>query len=160
MLKTATMPRTTGGNAPASRTIVCVYCRKPQQVGAIAKSLPCRFCHKALLLEDILIPGYEAKRVIETCGTITIGPKGDVTVNSLVCAGLGVAGKLKGNVTCLGPVSIAAGAMVRGDVTAMSVEIAPGARLDGKYSVVGEPPPISVPTTDPTVDLKKNRPAR
>ena len=98
-------------------------------------SLPCRFCHKPLNLEDILITGYAARRVIETCGSITIEQKGDVTVNCLMCASLMLSGKLKGSVVSLGPVTIGASAILRGDVTAPVVNIAPGARLEGKLAI-------------------------
>jgi hypothetical protein len=155
LLKSAIMPRSTPANAPVLRTIVCIYCRKPQQVGSTAMSLPCRFCHKALNVEDVVITGYAAKRVIETCGSITIEPKGDVTVNLLTCAGLVVVGKLKGNVISLGPVSIGATAIVRGDVTAPALHIASGARLEGRYVVSG----VMLSEVAPAA-ARKSKPAR
>jgi predicted RNA-binding Zn-ribbon protein involved in translation (DUF1610 family) len=120
------------------RTIVCIYCRRRIDVGAKAMSLPCPHCQRALLLEDIVITGYAAKRVIETCGVINIDTRGDVTVNSLLCSTLVVNGKIKGNVICLGDATLSPTAIIRGDITAQRLCIAPGARIIGRV-VIGDP---------------------
>jgi hypothetical protein len=123
-------------SAPATvRTILCIYCRRAQQVGQQAMSLPCRYCHKALVLEDVRIAGYAARSVIETCGAVLIGPAGEVTAGTVTCASLQLAGKLKGNVVSLGPVSIAASGFLRGDITAPSVTLADGARVKGRMVI-------------------------
>jgi len=131
------MPQASRGGVQASRTIVCVYCGRSQQVGSGALSLPCRFCHKPLNLEDIRIAGYAARRVMETCGAIVIEAKGDVTVNRLTCAALTVSGKLKGDVVCLGPVSVGPRAAVRGDITAPALTVSAGAKLSGRLVIGG-----------------------
>ena len=45
-------------------TIVCLYCDKPQEVGRRALTVTCRFCNKALKLEDIRITQYQARRTV------------------------------------------------------------------------------------------------
>jgi cytoskeletal protein CcmA (bactofilin family) len=118
-----------------TRPIVCPHCRKSQAVGRSAMTVPCRFCHKNMVIEDVLITGYTAKRVIETCGKLVIEQKGDVTVNHVFCAELILAGKLKGNVICIGPVTIANTGHLRGDIAAASVDIAPGAKVQGACQI-------------------------
>lgn len=103
-------------------------------------SIPCRFCQKALILEDILITGYAARRSIDTCGAVVIEAKGDVTVNNIRCATLSISGRLKGNIISQGPVAIGASAIVRGDIAAPLLTIAEGATLQGRYSIVGSKP--------------------
>lgn len=120
-----------------ARRVVCIYCRRPQEVGTLALSLPCRFCHKVLSLEDIHITGYTARSVLETCGQVIIEQKGDVTVGSVTCSSLHLAGKLKGNIICLGPVTIAPTASLTGDITAPQLTVMEGARLKGKWTIAG-----------------------
>lgn len=120
-----------------SMTIVCLYCGKPQQVGRRAMSLPCRFCHKSLRIEDILLNRYEARRLIETCGMITIERNGNVFADQLTCGRLLVRGQLKGNVVCRGAVVLDATAQVRGDITAPNITIVSGAILEGKCRIGG-----------------------
>lgn len=131
------MTRQLKSSALDARTIVCIYCGKAQQVGRSAMSIPCRFCQKALNLEDILISGYAARRTIETCGAVVIEPKGDVTVNSIRCATLSIGGRLKGNVICQGAVIIGVSAVVRGDIDAPVLTIAEGATLQGRCTIGG-----------------------
>jgi len=116
-------------------TIVCLYCGKPQQVGRRAMSLPCRFCHKSLRVEDILLNRYEARRLIETCGSITIESNGNVFADQLTCGSLLVRGQLKGNVVCRGTVVIDSSGIVRGDITAPKIRIAEGARIEGNCAI-------------------------
>jgi len=123
---------------PSDRTaILCLHCGKPQEVGRKAMSVTCKFCSKSLKLEDVKISRYEARRVIETCGTVTIDKKGHV-VSDVRCVNLQLRGKLKGDVVGLRKVEVAADAELKGDVTAGSLNIAPGAMLEGFYRI-GQP---------------------
>ncbi|MFI5381399.1 MAG: polymer-forming cytoskeletal protein [Tepidisphaerales bacterium] len=121
------------------RTIVCIYCRKSQPVGTQTLSIPCRFCQKNLVVEDITISGYAARRVIETCGTVIIEAKGDVTANCVTCAALRLNGRLKADVVSLGPVTIAASGILQGNITAPFLSVAEGARLRGRCAIGGKP---------------------
>ena len=71
---------------PSDRqAILCLHCGKPQEVGKKAMSVTCKFCSKPLKIEDVKITRYEARRVIETCGTVTIDKKGHV-VSDVRCS--------------------------------------------------------------------------
>ena len=120
---------------PSDRqAILCLHCGKPQEVGRKAMSVTCKFCSKSLKLEDVKITRYEARRVIETCGTVTIDKKGHV-VSDVRCVNLLLRGKLKGDVVGLNKVEVAGDAELKGDVTAGSLNIAPGAMLEGVYRI-------------------------
>ena len=120
---------------PSDRqAILCLHCGKPQEVGRKAMSVTCKFCSKSLKLEDVKITRYEARRVIETCGTVTIDKKGHV-VSDVRCVNLLLRGKLKGDVVGLNKVEVAGDAELKGDVTAGSLNIAPGAMLEGFYRI-------------------------
>jgi hypothetical protein len=120
--------------ADEQMTIVCLYCGKAQQVGRRAMSLPCRFCLKSLRVEDIVLNRYEARRLIETCGSITIESNGNVFAD-LTCGSLLVRGQLKGNVVCRGALVIDATAPLPGANTAPAIRVIDGARIIGKCRI-------------------------
>jgi len=117
------------------QTIVCLYCGQSQEIGRRAMSVTCKFCHKSLKLEDLAFKQYEARRAIETCGVVTVEKKGNVVADRVICGGLVVRGKLKGNITSRGPVLVGPEAEIKGDVTAPSTAIGAGAILDGNYAI-------------------------
>src|ERR1700722_3602713 len=87
-------------------TIVCLYCNKPQEVGRKAMSVTCRHCSKSLRLEDVRIKQYDARRVIETCGIVTVEKKGTAMTDRIACGGMIVRGKVRGSITSRGPVLV------------------------------------------------------
>jgi hypothetical protein len=124
-------------------TIVCLYCNRPQEVGRKAISITCKFCNKSLRLEDQSYNKYEARRVIDTCGTVTVEKKGNVVVTDKInCGGLVVRGKVKGTIVSRGPVLVGPEAEIKGDVTAPTLAVGAGAILEGKYDIG----PKAVPT--------------
>ncbi|MDB5356014.1 MAG: Polymer-forming cytoskeletal [Phycisphaerales bacterium] len=116
-------------------TIVCLHCGKPQDVGRRAMSITCKHCNKSLKLEDIRFKEYQARRVIETCGIVTIEKKGNVIADKINCGGLVVRGKLKGHIHSRGPVLVGPEAEIKGDVTAPSLGVGAGAMLEGHYQI-------------------------
>ena len=133
------------GLTPASQsdkqTIVCLYCGRPQEVGRRAMTVTCRFCNKSLKVEDLLFKAYEARRAIETLGVVTVEKKGIVNADRVLCGGLIVRGKLRGDVTSRGPVLVGPDAEIKGDVTAPTLAVGAGAILEGDYAIGPKPPP-------------------
>ena len=124
--------------------------RQAQEVGRKALSVTCKFCNKALKLEDLRFQAYQARRVIDTCGIVTIEKKGNVVADKVNCGGLIVRGKLKGEIQSRGPVLVGPEAELRGDVTAPSLAVGAGAILEGQYKIgekggsnVTDIPPVS-----------------
>src|SRR6476660_7176448 len=113
-----------------SQTIVCLYCAKEQEVGRRAMTITCKYCNKRLKLEDLTFKGYEARRAIDTCGTIVIEKKGHVVSERLLCGGLVARGRVKGNVISRGPVVVGPEAEIRGDVVAPTLAVGAGAVLN------------------------------
>lgn len=120
--------------------IICLYCDRAQEVGRKAMSVTCKYCHKPLRLEDLRFKEYQARRVIDTCGIVTVEKKGNVVSDKINCGGLIVRGKVKGNIISRGPVLIGPEAEVKGDVSAPSLAVGAGAILDGRYAVGPKPP--------------------
>lgn len=124
-------------NFPADdkATIVCLHCGKPQEVGRKAMTITCRFCNKSLRLEDLRFKEYQARRVIETCGIVTVEKKGNVVTDRITCGGLIVRGKVKGAILSRGPVLVGPEAEISGDVSAPTLAVGAGAVLDGFYEI-------------------------
>src|SRR5690349_1953037 len=128
-------PPSTSVPPPDDRlTITCLHCDKQQEVGRKAMSITCKFCSKALKLEDIPIKDYQARRVIETVGVVTVDKKSSAIAN-LNVGGLIVRGKVKGNVKSRGPVFVGPEAEIKGDVVAPAIAVGAGAILEGKYEI-------------------------
>lgn len=116
-------------------TIVCLYCNRAQEVGRKAISVTCKYCSKSLRLEDLHFKEYQARRVIDTCGTVTVEKKGNVVADKINCGGLVVRGKLKGTIVSRGPVLVGPEAEIKGDVKAPTLAVGAGAILEGKYDI-------------------------
>jgi hypothetical protein len=117
------------------QTITCLYCRKPQDIGRKALSVTCKFCNKSLKLEDLAFKQYEARRAIETCGIVTVEKKANVVTDRVLCGGLIVRGKLKGDITSRGTVLVGPEAEIKGDITAPTIAVGGGAILQGQYNI-------------------------
>ena len=115
--------------------VVCLHCEKPQEVGRRAMSVTCKYCYKPLNLSDVVFSRYEARRVIETTGVVTVEKKGNVVADRIHCGGLIVRGKVRGAVTSRGPVLIGPEADLIGDVTAPTMAVGAGAFLEGHYQI-------------------------
>jgi cytoskeletal protein CcmA (bactofilin family) len=120
--------------------IVCLYCDREQEVSRRALTVTCKHCSKSLRLEDLKFKGYEARRTIDTCGTVTVEKKGNVVSDRVNCGGLVVRGKLKGLVRSRGSVVIEGDAELKGDITAVSLRVEAGATLEGQLEVRPLPP--------------------
>ncbi len=117
-------------------TVICLHCERPVEVPRRVITFTCTHCHKPLRLEDIEIKKYDARRVIETCGVITVEKKGNVVVTDQIkCGGMVVRGKIKGNITARGPILVGPEAEIRGNVTAPTIAIGAGAILNGDYKI-------------------------
>ncbi len=133
------------------QTIVCLYCGRPQEIGRRALTVTCRFCNKSLKVEDLQFKKYEARRAIETLGVVTVEKKGIVNADRILCGGLIVRGKLRGDVTSRGPVLVGPEAEIKGDVTAPTLAVGAGAVLDGDYAIGTRPTtPVPDEATRPT----------
>ena len=124
-------------NFPAEdrATIICLHCGKEQEVGRKAMTITCRHCNKSLRLEDLNFKEYQARRVIETCGIVTVEKKGNVITDRITCGGLIVRGKVKGAILSYGPVLVGPEADIKGNVTAPSLAVGAGAALEGFYAI-------------------------
>src|SRR5277367_1226343 len=103
----------TGAGDDAAQ-VICYHCQRSLMVSRHALTVVCQHCHKAVRLEDFAITGYQARRVIETYGTITVEKNGQIISDKVVCGGLVVRGKVKGSVTSSGAVQVTPEGEIKG----------------------------------------------
>src|ERR1700691_4703465 len=93
-----------GSDGDDRQLIHCIHCRTPQQISRRAITITCKFCNKVLRIEAVTIKDYQARRVIETCGSLTIEKSGNVFSDRILCGSLVVRGRVRGDITSYGPV--------------------------------------------------------
>jgi hypothetical protein len=123
------------GSGDDAALIICLHCGQGQAVARKAMTVTCKFCHKSLRLEDVAIKDYQARRGVETCGIVTVEKKGNIVADRVMCGGLVVRGRVKGNVTSQGPVFVGPEAEIKGDVAAPTIAVGAGAILEGRYAI-------------------------
>jgi DNA-directed RNA polymerase subunit RPC12/RpoP len=113
---------------------VCVHCEGSVEVARRAMSVFCPHCKKRLILEDFKIKTYHASRLLATCGSVVVEPKGilsgPVRANSLK-----VRGQMQGNVDAHGVVEVSKTGNLRGDIRAFHLKVASGAVLNGYFRI-------------------------
>ena len=117
--------------------IVCYHCGTAQTVSRRALTLTCRKCSRALQVGDLRIRSYEAKRKVETTGSMLIERKGNIVAEQINCSDLVVKGQLKAKngITVRGTAMIGPEAVVNGDLGAHRLAVGAGATLHGHYCV-------------------------
>ncbi len=121
--------------------VVCIHCNHTNEISRKAISVTCQSCRKALRLEEVRVKDYQARRIVETCSTVTVERKGDLRAEKIMCAGAVLRGKIKGDVVSTGPVLIGPEAELTGGVTAPTIAIPSGAVLEGFYRIGPTPAP-------------------
>lgn len=123
------------------RQVLCYFCHHVFEVGGRTMSIPCPKCHKALVVEDVVVKTYKPVKTLQTCGKLIIRKGGRVTATD-VEAHLGVecSGALTANVVSGGPVRIGPKGEWKGNLRAPSVQIKAGARiLGGRFEIPNDP---------------------
>jgi hypothetical protein len=124
------MPSTSKQLQAAVKEVLCTYCGRPTEVARRAMSVFCPHCKKRLILEDFKIRSYYAVREFYTCGDIVVERKGHV-VAPIRVGNLTVKGKVQGDVTARGTVTIGKTGWFKGRLEAPHLHLETGAVLDG-----------------------------
>jgi hypothetical protein len=99
----------------------------------------CPKCSKSLTVEDLVIKTAHAVRRIQTCGRVVVQKKGRVIAQQIEAhGGVEVEGILEANVVSGGPVRIGAKASWKGDLSAPSLLVELGGRIERGFFVIPE----------------------
>ncbi|MFW6060159.1 MAG: polymer-forming cytoskeletal protein [Phycisphaeraceae bacterium] len=116
------------------RTVQCYHCHHRFEVGGRAQSTSCPGCNKPVIVGDMVIKQLKGPlKEVRTCGRIEIHKRGRVLAELI---------EAHGGIECLGtidaqrvlsgrPVTLGPKSRFKGDLTAPSLKIQKGARIDG-----------------------------
>jgi hypothetical protein len=114
-------------------------------------SLTCPWCCKRVTLEDLIVKDTSWTGRVQTCGRLIIQRRGSL-VASLIEARqrIEILGHAEGKIVSGGPVLIGPKARVKGDVSAPSIWVEPGAVIEGGYfRIIGPGRAAAGPSTPP-----------
>lgn len=124
-------------SASSGRTVRCIACESPLEVGGSAQSVICRQCRKTIDVADHKVKSYVAVRQFWTSGSVVIQKKGtlraDIRLQDLV-----VNGTVHGDVRARGKVEIGKTGKLYGDVMTTSLKVKKGAVLCGYCKIPTE----------------------
>ena len=132
--------------ASETQQITCYHCGAVQEVGRRALTVTCRACNKPLQIGDLKVKNYDARRKVQTTGSLVVEKKGQIVSDAVECGTAVVRGtiKTKHGTVVRGTALVGPGAQVVGDFKCQRLAVGAGASLDGFY-VVGRdemtPPP-------------------
>ena len=135
--------------ASETQQITCYHCGATQEVGRRALTVTCLKCHKPLQIGDLKVKSYDARRKVQTTGSLVVEKKGQIVADAVECGGAIIRGtiKTKQGTVVRGTALVGPQANVVGDFKAHRLAVGAGASLDGFY-VVGRddmtppPPPV------------------
>jgi cytoskeletal protein CcmA (bactofilin family) len=105
---------------PRSSVVECFDCKAKQEVSGSATSTNCPKCSAHLDLRDYKIT-TSFSRAIRTHGEVHVTARGDLSSSSVVCRSAIIEGKLRGNLHCVGTVTINYAGKIPGRLTAEHV---------------------------------------
>ena len=134
--QTPAVPASSGGgwlggllsSKPKTRTAHCFECTSWHEISSSAHSTTCKACGAYIDLQDYKING-SFSRNIKTRGTLYLGSKGDLSSSKIVCEQATIHGKMRGNLSCPGRVTIRVQGRLYGSVEAKQVVIEKGSEV-------------------------------
>ncbi len=97
-------------------------------------STSCPGCHKAVIVQDIIVTGLKTTQKLQTCGRVVVKSRGRIMAGKIEAhSGLEVQGALHADVTSGGPVVIGPKARWKGDCKAPTLEVHLGARIESGF---------------------------
>ena len=118
----------------AIKTVQCYHCRRRIDVSAKAMSTSCPECYKPVVVQDVVVKGFQTVQKLQTCGRVIVKTRGRVVAGLIQAQqGIEVLGVLDGNAISAGPVVIGPKARWRGNCQAPSLEVKAGARIESGF---------------------------
>jgi cytoskeletal protein CcmA (bactofilin family) len=115
--------------------VECIHCGHVNEISPKAISATCTGCRKAMRMDELRIKDYQARRVVETCSTLTVESRGDLRATTILCNGAILRGKSTGEIKSKGPIMIGPEAEHTGNVSAPTIAVPAGAILEGFYRI-------------------------
>ena len=116
------------GNKPRQRTARCFECSSAHEVSSTAQSSTCKACGAYIDLQDYKISG-SFSRNIKTRGSVYLSSKGDLSSSKIVCSQATLHGKMRGNLSCDGMVTVRMQGRLPGSIEAGELIIEKGSEV-------------------------------
>ncbi len=113
---------------PKTRVAHCFECSSWHEISSSAQSTTCKACGAYIDLQDYKING-SFSRNIQTRGTLFLGPKGDLSSSKIVCEQATLHGKMRGNLTCPGKVTVRVQGRLYGSLEAGQLTVEKGSEV-------------------------------
>ena len=113
---------------PKTRTAHCFECTSWHEISSSAQSTTCKACGAYIDLQDYKINGGFSRN-IKTRGTLYLGSKGDLSSSKILCEQATIHGKMRGNLTCLGKVTIRVQGRLYGSLEAGQLIVEKGSEV-------------------------------
>lgn len=113
---------------PKHRVVRCFECEASHEVSSSAHSSTCRACGAYIDLQDYKITGSFSRNIV-TRGAIYLSSKGDLSSSKIVCDSAILHGKMRGNMRCLGKLTIRSTGRVPGTLEAVKIVVEKGSDI-------------------------------
>lgn len=113
---------------PKHRVVRCFECDGSHEVSSSAHSSTCRACGAYIDLQDYKITGSFSRNIV-TRGAIYLSSKGDLSSSKIVCDSAILHGKMRGNMRCLGKLTIRSTGRVPGTLEAGKIVVEKGSDI-------------------------------
>lgn len=113
---------------PKTRTAHCFECSSWHEISSSAQSTTCKACGAYIDLQDYKISG-SFSRNIKTRGTLYLGSKGDLSSSKIICEHATIHGKMRGNLSCAGRVTIRVQGRLYGSLEAGQLIVEKGSEV-------------------------------
>lgn len=113
---------------PKNRMVRCFECDAAHEVSSSAHSSTCRSCGAYIDLQDYKITGSFSRNIV-TRGSVYLSSKGDLSSSKIVCDSAILHGKMRGNIRCLGKLSIRSTGRVPGTFEASKFIVEKGSDI-------------------------------
>lgn len=138
-------PQPAGKDAKASaapRPVRCYHCHHDFSISIHARSAACPSCYRGLCLDDLIVktavPQVGTPGKLQTCGQIVVEKKAKYVGKAVQAVeGIEIQGQVEAEVVSGGSVLIGAGATHKGDLTAATLIVEPGAVIKGGFFRIG-----------------------
>lgn len=116
------------GSKPKTRTAHCFECTSWHEISTSAQSTTCKACGAYIDLQDYKINGGFSRN-IKTRGTLYLGSKGDLSSSKILCEQATIHGKMRGNLTCAGKVTVRVQGRLYGSLEAGQLIVEKGSEV-------------------------------
>ncbi len=116
------------GGKPKTRTAHCFECTSWHEISTSAQSTTCKACGAYIDLQDYKINGGFSRN-IKTRGTLYLGSKGDLSSSKILCEQATIHGKMRGNLTCAGKVTVRVQGRLYGSLEAGQLIVEKGSEV-------------------------------